>query len=112
MAVGVEQDVVRLDVAVDVALAVDEVEGRGHVRQPARQSPARRGRGARCRSAQPVLEAAAGEVLHDGEGDAVVLADVEDLDDVRVGQRDQRADLAGEAGGELGVLEQATAGAP
>lgn len=34
---GIEENVVRLDIAVDVALRVNEVEGGGHVRQPPEQ---------------------------------------------------------------------------
>src|SRR5205814_32307 len=58
----------------------------------------------------PVAEAAAGEVLHDSKGQAFVRAHVRDLDDVRVGQADQGADLAGEAAGELRVVEHGPAG--
>ena len=38
-----------------------------------------------------------GEVLHHGKRQAVVLAHVDHLDDVRVGQLDQGADFPGEA---------------
>ena len=51
-----------------------------------------------------ILETSPRQVLHDSEGNSVEGADIGDLDDVRVRQPDERADLAGEAAGELGVV--------
>ena len=48
---------------------------------------------------------AAGQVLHDREGQVLMLADVGDLDDVGVSQADEGADFAREAAGELRVRE-------
>src|SRR5438445_10292847 len=56
----------------------------------------------------PIAKAAAREVLHDGERQAVVFAYVAHLNDVRVGELDQRADLAGEAACEPSVLQHGT----
>ncbi len=94
VAKAIEEDVVGLDVPVEVILRVDEVERLGHVHQPV---PERRERhrpafplGARL---HPVLEAPPGEILHHHVGMTVVGPDVDDPDNVRVAQVDQRADL-------------------
>src|SRR5262249_46327127 len=106
LAVGVEEDVVGLDVAVDVVLAVNDVERVGDGLQPTGQGlrgnrgPAAVGSGTATRP-----EAAPGQALHDGERDAVLFADVLDLDNVRVIEADEGTDFAFKARGELGVLE-------
>ena len=80
----VEQQVPRLDVAMDDAVPVRGVERRRRLLEPVERLVRRR----RPAVAQPVLERAAVEVLHDDERPARPLADVEDRDRVR---------LAGEA---------------
>ncbi len=57
-----------------------------------------------------ILKTSAGQVLHHGEGNSFEVADVRDLDDMRVRELDERADLAGEAAGELGVVHHRLAG--
>ena len=92
--VVVEQEVARLDVAVDDPVRVRGVEcGRG-LAQPLERSAD----GLRSAALEPVGERAAGEVLHDDVGPPLVIADVEDGDraggvrEPRDGER-----LAGEA---------------
>ena len=102
----VEEDVGRLDVAVDVAPAVDEVERLGDGLEPGGD---RRG-GLRVRpaagaSGAAIVEVAAAEVLHHREGEVLVDADVGDPHGVRVHQLDQRPDLVAESLDELGVLQ-------
>src|SRR5262249_26798187 len=83
--VPVEQDVRGLYVAVEVVLSMDEVQSLGNVRQPGEQ---RRNRHRPYRVARPrvlpVLQAPALEVLHHHERPTIVLADVNDPDDMRM----------------------------
>ena len=94
----VEQQVRRLDVAVDDAGVVRGVERRGGLAQPAQR---RSSCGISRAGAQPVGHRAAAQQLHDHERAAVVLADVVDRDDVAGGRRARRrpAPRAGSAGG-------------
>jgi hypothetical protein len=73
-----------LHVAVDDPVPVCGIERRGRLLEPPERARRRLG----PVSPQPVLERAAGEVLHDYERPPFTLADVEDRD---------RAGLAGEA---------------
>src|SRR6266404_5544436 len=57
----------------------------------------------------PAAEAATGKELHDREGQAIVFADVAYLDDVRVRQLHQGADLTSKAANEPGVLQHGAA---
>ena len=94
VAAAVEQNIVRLDVAMNITLRVDEIEGFRDIRQPTGQS----GRIVRRRLAVgpdglPVFQIASGQIVHDREWDAVFIADVHHLHDVRMGQRDERPDF-------------------
>ena len=93
-----QHHVARLQIAVDDAVAVRAIERVGDLGRVAddlvgRQRPARQPRGQRL----------ALEVLHDQEGDAVLLADVVEHADVRVVQRPDDAGFAVEALAELRV---------
>ena len=89
--VPVEQEVRRLDVSVDDAMAVGGVERRGRLPEPFERLPDLLG----AVYTDPVLEGTAAQVLHDDEGPLRVLADVEDRDDVRLpGQPRRRQRLA------------------
>ena len=95
-----EEDVLRLDVAVDDALVVGGVQGAADLapdvdhlldRQPAD-------------AAQALVQILAFEELHDDERRPIVVAiEVGDLDDVRVAQRRDRARLVLEALVDIGV---------
>ena len=102
-ALGVDDDVVRLDVAVDDAVAV-RVAQRG-------EDLARVGDGHRHRAeparADQLLERAPLDVLHDDVVGAVGLAAVEDRDDVRVREAGRVRRLAAEALDELLVVRVA-----
>ena len=102
---GVEQDVARLHVAVDVALRVNEIECGRDPRQPVPERGEAHG-GRRRDAIFPlvILQAAAGKILHDGERGPIMLSDVRHLDDVGMSELDQRANLSGESAGELRVL--------
>ena len=76
--VAVEQEVRRLDVAVDDALLVRAVE-----RDSGLGEPLQRLSGRDAALAEPIVDGAAVEVLHDDVRLLPVLADVEDRDDVR-----------------------------
>ena len=78
--VAVEQEVRRLHVAVDDALAVSRVESVRRLLEPLE----RLARRLRAFRADLLLERAAREVLHDDERALAVLADVVDRDDVRI----------------------------
>lgn len=98
----VEEDVLRLDVAVDVALLMNGVERAGDGRQPIEALFGRFGAEARA----PRGEVSAGEVLEDEVGDSAVFSEVEDADDVGVGESDEGSDFAFEAGSEPGRGEE------
>ena len=95
----VEEDVRRLDVAVDVVLVVDEVERPRYVQQPAVERTGRhRGGltvGARL---EPRPQASAPEIRHDDVRIPFELTDIDDPDNVRVAEPDERADLPLEPG--------------
>ena len=106
-ALGVDDDVVRLDVAVDDAVAVRVAErgedlARVRDRDRDRAEPAR---------ADQLLERPPLDVLHDDEVGAVGLAPVEDRDDVRVREPCGVRRLAAEALDELLVVRVARRGA-
>jgi hypothetical protein len=84
----VEEQVARLDVAVHDPRRVRRVERSRGVREP-RERPARLGRPS---IRDQVLERPAADVLHDDERARVVLADVEDRDDVRVARQPCRGE--------------------
>jgi hypothetical protein len=91
-----EQDVARLDVAVDEPGAVRRVEGGGRLGDDARGAA----RFERTVLADEGTQVRAGDVAHRDEGDAVLLARVVDGDDVGVVER----------GGDLRLAEEALAG--
>jgi hypothetical protein len=88
----VEQEVPRLHVAMDDPAGVCGVERAGSLVEPLERLLGRDGP-----LPQPLLQRAAGEVLHDDEGPAVGLADVEDRHDVGCARKPRRGErLAGE----------------
>ncbi len=96
-----QHDVGRLEIAMDHAVAMRPVERIGDLGAVAddlvrRQRPARQAAGQRL----------AFEVLHDEEGDAVLLADVVEHADVRVVQGRDRAGLAVEPLTQLRVVRE------
>ena len=92
-ALGVDQDVLRLDVAVDQPLGVRRGRARGRPRS--RRRPPRRSAGAQ--PVDPLLQRLALDVLEDDVGVAAVLAGVDHRDHVRVGELGDRPSLAAEA---------------
>jgi hypothetical protein len=111
VAMHVEEDVTRLDIPVDVVLPVDEVQSGRHFPQPDAQLLNRRGpRPAVGPSLMTILQAAAAEVLQDGEGNIVVLADIGNLDDMGMDKAHQRADFVQEAAGKPFVDEHGLPG--
>ena len=76
--VPVEQEVGRLDVAVDDSVTMRRIERRRRLLEPLERQADFLG----TVLSDPLLERAAGQVLHDDEGPLRVLADVEDRDDV------------------------------
>ena len=102
-ALGVDDDVVRLDVAVDDAVAVRVAQRREDL---ARVRDRDRNRAEAARADQ-LLQRASLDVLHDDVVRAVVLAAVEDRDDVRVREPRRVRRLAPEALDELVVVRVA-----
>jgi hypothetical protein len=102
-----DEDVLGLDVAVDHAGAV----GRGQRRDDRLQEGQRLRGGHRGLGPDDVTQGVAGDQLHDqverAALDVGVLALVEDVDDVRVGEPRGGSGLAGEALDELRVVAQA-----
>ena len=99
---AVEEEVRRLDVSMDDAVAVRGVEGFGRLREPGERllgvDAAAPGADGQC---------PAREMLHDRERPTLVLADVEDRDHVRLaGEPGGGQRLAAEADAEIGVLRQ------
>ena len=104
-AVGAEDDVLGLDVAVDEPGRVGGREGLEH-----RLEDVERGaRGERALGLDDLPEGLPGDVLHREEHLAGVLALVEDLDDVGVAQSGGGACLAPEAGDERLVVNEVRA---
>ena len=102
-ALGVDDDVVRLDVAVDDAVAMC-------ISQCGEDLPGvrdRDGNGAEAARADQFLERSALDVLHDDEVGALGLAAIEDRDDVRMRQTGGVGRLATEALDELLVVRVA-----
>jgi hypothetical protein len=97
-----QQDVLGLHVAVDHPGPVGGAQ-RGQHRLDHGQRPGRRHR---CLGADQVAERDPGDVLHDQEQGAVVVALVEHRDHVVVGEPGGRLRLAPEATGELVVVAQ------
>ena len=97
---GVDDDVVRLDVAVDDAVAVRVAERR----EDLPRIRDRDGHRAQAARADELLERPALDVLHDDEVGAVELAAVEDRDDIRVREPRGMRRLAPEALDELLVV--------
>ena len=93
-----EQDVVRLHVAVHDAASVRVGERPRHLAQHAR----RVGRRERAARAESLAERLALHVAHDEEDEAARLADAMDRDDVRVREAGRRARLAQESLARLG----------
>ena len=93
LALAAEEDVLRLDVAVDEPVVVREREPVGdrerELERPSDRQPAR--------PEDELLEVLAVDVLEDDELPAVVVATVDDGDDVRVREPRDRARLAAEA---------------
>ena len=89
-AVGIEQDVLRLDVAVEDAAPVRRRERPGHVATQAHG----RVRVERPALAHPDLQVGAADVLHDDEAPRPFFEEVEHRDDVGVGEAAHRLDLA------------------
>jgi len=85
---------------------MNEIQRVGDAAQPGRQ----RVNGHRplrlARSRLPFMKRPAGEILHDGERHALVLPRIQDADDVRMRQFDQRADLACEPPREAALPQQ------
>jgi hypothetical protein len=119
----VEQQVARLDVAMDDAGLVRGVERAGGLAQPAQRGLV----GDRAAGLQAVADGAAAHELHDHEGAAVVLGDVVDRHDVRMRGEPRRgprlaceaaacAVVLGQVGGEHldrhGAAEQLVVGLP
>ena len=78
----------------EIVLAVEEVERLGHVHQPAAERAGGNGPGSPPgRVIHAVPQAPSREILHDHVGTPVFRPHVEDLEDVRVAQVHQRADL-------------------
>ena len=101
-AVAADEDVRRLDVAVDDAAVVGDLEGAGDVGGDA---------GGLARGEGPVLAQDRGEVLaldelHDDVRARRVFAEVEHGDDVRVAERRRGPRLVAEAREEVGVLAE------
>ena len=96
-----EHDVGGLQVAVDDAALVGGVEALGDLHGDLERRGERQGA-----AEDPLGERLALQVLHDQEGRAVVLADVEQGADARVGERRQGARLALEARPAVGVRGQ------
>ena len=92
-AVGGEEDVGRLEVAVDDPGLMGGVDGPGQGRHQLGGRPARLGR-----ARQSIVEVAAFEQLQRDERQAVHFADVVDLHDVRVPEPGDRLGLDPEAG--------------
>ena len=81
--VTIEQDVRRLDVAMNEALAVNEIERPSNRFEPAPQVIEIHWQSASIGpAAGPVEEASAGKKLHDGKTDTLLLINVEHADDV------------------------------
>jgi hypothetical protein len=91
-AVVAHHDVLGLDIAVDDAFPVRGGERSGGVREPADAHPERR-----VARLDRAPERAAGDELHDDIRRAIVLADVEDGDGVRVVEGRGRAGFAEQA---------------
>ena len=98
-AVLVDEDVARFDVAVDITSGVGVVEGAPDLLQQLGHVVGMEG----GVGGDDLLQRLPAHELHDDEGRAVVLADVIDVDDVRVGEGGGRARLALEAGAEAGI---------
>ena len=103
MALGVEEQVARLHVAVDDPLLVDGVE-RGRDRRQPRVDLG--GGHRRAAGLHAVAEAPSGQVLEDRVRHAADRARVEDLHDARVFSRDQALDLPREALEEAPLREE------
>jgi hypothetical protein len=101
LAVAVEEDVGRLEIAVDDALGVGGVQRLAD----AGQDLGRFGRGQGAGADAPHQRSAA-HVAHHQERLAVLLAEIVDRDDRRVLERGDGAGLALEAGAERGIVEQ------
>ena len=99
LAAAVQEDVLRLDVAVDEALLVREVEAVGDRDRELDRS----GRGQRALAGGELLQVLAGDVLEDDERPALVLAAVDHGDDVRMGKPCDELRLPPEAGDDVGV---------
>ena len=99
----VEEEVRGLDVAVDDATRVGRVERRGGLRKPRQRSPRR----LRPFLGDPLGERAVRDVLHHDVRPPLVLADVEDRDDVRrIGEPRSREGLACEAAADALVVRE------
>ena len=107
MSLLIEEDVPRLDVAVDGPARVDEVEGIGDRRQPAQDLL---DGGAALRLDHPIFQGAAPQVLQDEERHLLVLALRQDPDDVRVLQSHQLLHLAVEPRPEPRLRDEAHVG--
>src|SRR4051794_19937491 len=83
---------------------MDIVQRRGGAAQPLRQGLGPQPDAPSLRT-QAIAQTAAREELQNGEGNALVLADVENLDDVGMVEAGQVAGLALEAGGKVALLE-------
>src|SRR5947209_16856665 len=83
---------------------MDVVQRGGSAAQPLRQGLGCQADAPSLRT-QAIAQTAAREELQNGEGDALVLADVEDLDDVGMVEAGQVAGLALEADGEVALFE-------
>ena len=93
------EDIARFDVAVDITSGVRVVERAADLlQQLGHVVGVERGVGG-----DDLLQRLPAHQLHDDEGRAVVLADVIDVDDVRVGEGGGGARLAFEAGAEAGI---------
>jgi len=109
--VAIEEDVGRLDVAMDVVLGMNEIERPGNVRQPVAQGAQRhRLELAAGPRGDPILEAAAGKILHDDKRQIPEFSDVDDLDDMRMTERHQRPNLGAEAVEEGAIVRPLIAG--
>ncbi len=107
-----DEDVLRADVAMDdperpargVALAVRVVERLAHLRDDQAGLRNRHRLLALAKALEQLAHVAAGDVLHGDVEVLVVLAELEDLHDVRVRELHRDARLVDEHGDELGVL--------